>query len=1057
MSNIENNSMNLNQNEMSSSNGVLQNDRPAHYPQAEQVKRDNTYWKSFEEYNNTPEFQAALQTEFMSSPLREESAFEGTEKDGVARRDFLKLMGASIALTSAAGCIRRPAQKIVPYNAQPEEVTVGVSNWYTSSYFDGQEGFGLLVKSREGRPVHIQGNPKFPLNGSAVSTRAQASLLSLYNPERLQKPVRHLFNEKRSNKESVNVSWEDLDSKVVESLQKGGVALLTGNISSPSVKALIGDFKAGFKADHYMWEPLTQDDTLEGQRLSYGGAVVPSYRYDKAQMIVSIDADFLGSWGPAMESSKLFAQGRKNLDKMSRLVSFDSTYSLTGANADLRYRIKPSQQLVVVLALIAELEKNHGVAIAESVKSLISSLGSMSDALSIKAEDLKKVASDLFTHKGQSLVVAGGLQTKTEQSLSLQIAVNYLNSLLGNDGVTVLGNSGNTNISASYEQIFGLIAKMNAGSVNTLIIHRSNPFYSLSADFGFEAALKKVPMVVYIGDVEDETASFAHYIATDNHALETWGDSEFAQGLFGIHQPLIRTMYDTRSFQLSLMTWAYLAKVGPQRIQEYETFYDYLRAFWKTEMAPKLAKGQDFETFWNTLLQNGYVGEVANSPARTFNTSALSLIEKPVVAKEGFELALYSKPQIGDGTLANVAWLQELPDPVTKIVWDNYACISLKTAEQLKVKEGHILEIKVSGKTLKVPAHIQPGLHDQVVAIAVGYGRKKAGKVGNDIGQNAFTLVKAEKNKAVFSGLVTEIKNTGEKYDLVTTQGHDSMEGRQLVVVATNKDYEKNKEANIHRHHTWSIWSGHQYNGHKWGMAIDLNQCTGCSACMTACQSENNVHVVGKKYIMQGREMHWIRIDRYYTGNPETAETVFQPVMCQHCDNAPCETVCPVAATVHSSEGLNEMVYNRCVGTRYCSNNCPYKVRRFNWFNYAKLIEKPMNMALNPEVTVRTRGVMEKCSFCVQRIKEAKNVAKTEDRPLRDGDVKVACETACPTQAISFGDLNDPNSRVAKAFKSEPRSYELLEEWYAKPSVRYMSKIKNNDQLTPAKKGAHHA
>ena len=360
-----------------------------------------------------------------------------------------------------------------------------------------------------------------------------------------------------------------------------------------------------------------------------------------------------------------------------------------------------------------------------------------------------------------------------------------------------------------------------------------------------------------------------------------------------------------------------------------------------------------------------------------------------------------------------------------------------------------MIELTVGGKKLSLPTHIQPGLHDQVVAIAVGYGRTHAGDVAKGIGQNAFTLAQGE----LLSGLPVEFKKTGAKIELVTTQGHDSMEGRQIVVQATNKDIQKAKDANIHRHHTWNIWSGHQYNGHKWGMAVDLNTCTGCSACMTACQSENNTAVVGKKYVMQGREMHWIRIDRYYTGDVENAETVFQPLMCQHCDNAPCETVCPVAATVHSSEGLNEQIYNRCVGTRYCSNNCPYKVRRFNWFNYAKLIEKPMHMALNPEVTVRTRGVMEKCTFCVQRIKEGKNKAKIEDRPLKDGDIKTACEAACPTNTIVFGDLNDPNSRVAKVFKQEPRAYELLEEWYAKPSVRYQSKIRNNDQVTPPK---HH-
>ena len=1007
------------------------------------IERDTRYWRSFEELNNTPEFQASLQTEFMSSPLREEAKDDGT--DGVARRDFLKLMGASIALTSAAGCIRRPVQKIVPYNKQPEEVTVGVSNWYTSSYFDGQEGLGLLVKSREGRPVHIQGNPKFPLNGSAASVKAQASLLGLYEPNRLQKPYRNLFNEKRTNKETVGAGWEDLDTKVVAALQKGSVAILSGNISSPSTKAVIADFRQGFGADHYVWEPLA-DDVASAQEASFGEAVVPAYRYDKAQMIVSIDADFLGTWGPTMTNNKRFADGRRNIDKMSRLVSFDSTYSLTGANADIRFRIKPSQQLDVVMGLIAEIVGK--VSVSDAVKTAAAPFNGVAEKLGISSEAFKKVAADLVKNQGESIVVAGGIQTKTKDSMALQTAVNYLNSILGNDGKTVVAQAGNKNLTASYSQITNLIKKMNAGDVKTLIIYRSNPIYSLNADLGFAEAIKKVETVVYAGDKMDETAVNAHFVATDNHALETWGDTEFATGLYGIHQPLIRTMYDTRSFQLSLMTWAFMAKVGPKRIQEFETYYDYVRNLWKTELAAKVGGGKDFDSFWNDFLQNGFVGEVASGSSRSFKGD-ISSLRKSSNSDAAFELVLYPKVAIGDGTLANVGWLQELPDTVTKIVWDNYACVSIKTAEANKLREGDVIELTVGGKKLSLPTHIQPGLHDQVVAIAVGYGRTHAGDVAKGIGQNAFTLAQGE----LLSGLPVEFKKTGAKIELVTTQGHDSMEGRQIVVQATNKDIQKTKDANIHRHHTWNIWSGHQYNGHKWGMAVDLNTCTGCSACMTACQSENNTAVVGKKYVMQGREMHWIRIDRYYTGDVENAETVFQPLMCQHCDNAPCETVCPVVATVHSSEGLNEMVYNRCVGTRYCSNNCPYKVRRFNWFNYAKLIEKPMHMALNPEVGVRTRGVMEKCTFCVQRIKEGKNKAKIEDRPLKDGDIKTACEAACPTNTIVFGDLNDPNSRVAKVFKAEPRAYELLEEWYAKPSVRYQSKIRNNDQVTPPK---HH-
>lgn len=1016
-------------------------------------QRDRTYWRSFEDLNDTPEFNKALQTEFMSSPLREEAQKEG-DSDKWARREFLKLMGASVALTTAAGCIRRPVQKIVPYVKQPEEVTLGVSNWYTSSYFDGQEHLGLLIKSREGRPVHIQGNPSNPFNKGAVSSRAQASLLSLYDPERLQAPKRNLLNEKRTNRETVAISWDDLDSKITGELQKGNSYLLSGNITSPATQAVINDFGQGFGTKHVVWEPLGNDDVAEGQKASYGEAVIPSYRFDKAETIVSIDADFLGTWISPVAFTKQFSSARKNPATMNRLYSFDSTYSLTGSNADVRFRIKPSQQLTVVLGLVnAVIKSGKAVGVSDAARSLASKYANAAQDLGIAPEKFQKVAADLL--KGPSLVVAGGLQTRTENSLQLQIAVNLLNSLLGNDGKTVIANAGNSRLKASYAEMLNLIEKMKSGAVNTLIIYRSNPVYALGAAAGFTEALTKVPTVIYIGDQMNETALRSHYVATDNHGLETWGDVEFAAGVYGIHQPLIRTMYDTRSFQLSLMTWAYLSKVGPQRLQTYETYYDYLRAFWKEEMAPKLAKGRDFETLWNDLLQHGSVGEAAQSgSARSFRSDALSKISaKP--AGSALELALYPTVQIGDGTLANIGWLQELPDTVTKIVWDNYASVSLKTAERLHLKEGDVVTLTVNGQTVELPTHIQPGLHDEVVAVAVGYGRTAAGKVGNGVGVDAYKLTALQNGQFVFAGSAAEIKKTGKFIQLVTTQGHDSMEGRQLVVQATNKDYQGNKEANIHRHHTWSIWSGHQYNGHKWGMAIDLNSCTGCSSCMTACQSENNIHVVGKKYVFQGREMHWIRIDRYYTGDVENAETVFQPVTCQHCDNAPCETVCPVAATSHTDEGLNDMVYNRCVGTRYCSNNCPYKVRRFNWFDYAKLIEKPMHMHLNPEVGVRMRGVMEKCTFCVQRIKEGKNKAKVEGRPLKDGDVKVACEVACPADAIAFGDLNDENSRVAKVFKAEPRAYALLEEWHARPAIRYMTKIRNNDQVTPVKHDQH--
>jgi MoCo/4Fe-4S cofactor protein with predicted Tat translocation signal len=1016
------------------------------------IERDTKYWLSLDHYRQNPDFMKLASQEFSSSPLQSE---DGNDSDGWGRREFLKLMGASLAL-STAGCIRRPVQKIVPYNSQPEEVTLTVPNYYTSSYFDGSEVLGLLVKTREGRPIKIEGNPTHPVNLGGISSRAQASLLSLYDPERLQGPRKNLFNDKRSNKDTIPVKWEEMDDKVTaqlkgSQLKSGSVVVLTGALSSPSTRSVVREFCEAFGGRHVTWEPLAHEEIRNGQRLCYGEAVVPQYRIDKAQIIISIDADFLGTWLQPIAFTKQFSKVRRNISEMSRLISFDSNYSLTGANSDVRFKIKPSQQVTVVMGLLHEIivvQGKSAYASNAAVKSQLAGYSQASQQLGVDSALWKKIAADLWDHRGRSLILAGGLQTLTASQNELQVAVNFLNSILENDGKTVLGQSGNPGLLASHSEMSGLIDEMQAGKVKTLIIHGTNPVYGLPGSSGFVDALKKVDMVIYTGDRLDETGDQAHYIIPDNHPMETWGDAEAVAGVYTIQQPTIRPMYDTRSVQLSLMTWAYLAKQGPKRLLAYETFYDYLKNFWKEEIFPAAVKasgavkvagktagvtGKSFEDFWAQALQDGFVGTNRESTSRAFKAEALTQLKGASQASSpGYELVLYSTVQLGDGTQSNISWLHELPDVMTKIAWDNYVCVSLATAEKNKLKEGSLVELTVGAAKLTLPVHIQPGLHDGVLAVPVGYGRTKAGKIANGIGQNAYELISTKDKVFLASGQAATIIATGKTTDLACTQGHHSMEGRQIVVEATLKDYLKQKDANIHKHHIWSLWSGHAYDGHKWGMSVDLNSCTGCSSCMIACQSENNYPAVGKKYVLQGREMHWIRIDRYYSGTPDSPETVFQPIMCQHCDNAPCESVCPVLATVHSNEGLNEMVYNRCVGTRYCSNNCPYKVRRFNWFNYAKMTEKPLNLALNPDVTPRVRGVMEKCTFCVQRIKDGKNKAKLEARPLRDGEIKTACQVACPADAIVFGDVNDPKSAVSQMMKDE-RGYALLEEWHAAP------------------------
>jgi MoCo/4Fe-4S cofactor protein with predicted Tat translocation signal len=1011
--------------------------------------RDSRYWLSLEQWGSDPEFRKMAETEFQSSPLREGMENEG--EGGWARREFLKLMGASLAMASA-GCLRRPVQKIVPYNKQPEEVTLGIANYYTSVYSEAGDTTGIIVKTKDGRPIKIEGSSAHPLSGGGTSVRAQAHILSLYDPERLNGPRKNLLNKSKTNRDTISVKYEDADEAIKTQLNKGGVALLTGAISSPSTRALIGDFNQAFGAKHYSWEAIGHEDVREANRLSYGEALVPFYRFDKATVIVSIDADFLGTWIAPTSFTKAFSRRRKDHKNMNKLVVFDSQYSLTGANADVRVRIKPSQRFMVVLALAKRIQSKTGsTGLAQVIDSLSGYAGG-ENQLAVESALLEKVADDLVKNNGQSLIVANAYSQGTPDALALQLAVNALNSALGNDGRTVDHRNALVGHDSSYANLKELTDRLNKGEIKTVILHKTNPAYSAPEALGFVEALKKAEMVITTADRIDETSVFADYVLPDNHSMESWSDVEITRGVYSIQQPTLRPLYDTRSFQLSLMTWAYLAGKGPARIQNTESYYDYVRLIWRSEIMPKVTGAGSFEAFWDGALENGFVGELKDSgSARTLAANAMKAV--PSSSAEGMEIVLYPTVGLGDGTLANVSWLQELPDPVTKICWDNYASISIATAEKMHIKQGHMLEIKLGEKTLRLPANIQPGLHDEVIAIPVGYGRTLAGKVANNIGVNVFAAAPLLGNGVQHAGNVTGIENKKGSYKLANPQGHHTMAGRKLVVEASLAQYLKDPAANNTRPHVWNIWGGHQYNGHKWGMAIDLNQCTGCNACTISCQSENNVTVVGKRYVIEGREMAWIRIDRYYVGDPANAEVVFQPVMCQHCDNAPCESVCPVAATVHSSEGLNDMVYNRCVGTRYCSNNCPYKVRRFNWFNWAKMIEKPTHLALNPDVAVRMRGVMEKCTFCVQRIKAGKSAAKLAGKALKDGDIKTACQTACPTEAIVFGDMNDPESKVSKMF-GEERSYKLLEEFHAQPAVRYMTKIRNNYQTERNPEGA---
>lgn len=994
-----------------------------------QDQSSHKFWLGLEQYNQDTEFAKKAESEFLSSPYKEEDG-----KDGFARREFLKLMGASIAMATT-GCIRRPVQHIIPYAQAPKEITPGEASYYASTWFDGTEGAGLLVKTLDGRPIKVEGNPNHPMNRGGLTARAHAEILSLYDPDRLRGPKRNLLNKARTSFETVNVKYEEADQKIQAALAKSPTAFLTPSIVSPSLNALLSEVSHLWGAKHFVVDSISSS-VREAQKNSYGKEVLPRYRLDLAKIIVSIDCDFLGTYLSPAEFTRDFSQSRKPGHEMNRLVAFESVVSLTGMNADDRVRIKPSQQLDVALALVHHL--NHKQAskfVTPAIKDFVAKYADVPAKLSIAPELWEKLVQDLLSHKGSSLVISGGISSEGPNAVELHTAVNLLNSMLENDGKTVDHENAYNSAAGSASELQKLITEIESGKIKNLVVYDNNYVYQLPA--AFKKALAKLDLVIYLGNYNNAMGAQAHYVLPIGSPLETWADYELQKSVYSIGQPTIRPMYDTRSIGETILAWAKLDAKAPAKLKQ--SWYEYFQAFVKSEIHRKYSS-KSFDEFWYELLQTGVAGKAKTSGvARSFQTSALSL--KPAKANDGLELSLYSSVQLGDGKYANVSWLHELPDAVSKVVWDNYVSVSPATAVKHKLKKDQVIEIQVGEVKVKLPVLLQPGQADDVLAVAIGYGQKSIGKVGSEIGIDAFQFASYKDGKIVYAGLPVQFKTTGESYPLVSTQTHHSMEGRQIVVETTNEAFAKNKSSGIEKVKLFSIWPEHQYTQHKWGMSIDLNTCTGCSACVIACQSENNVPVVGKKYVMQGREMHWIRIDRYYKGEAENPDTVFQPMLCQQCENAPCETVCPVAATVHNEEGLNDMVYNRCVGTRYCSNNCPYKVRRFNWFNFEKRAE-PLHMALNPDVTVRSRGVMEKCTFCVQRIRKVTNEAKDTGEKLKDGAVKTACEESCPAQAIVFGDLNDANSRIAKLFAAE-NSYGSLEDLNTKPRVRYSSKVRN--------------
>ena len=971
--------------------------------------------------------------------------------NNTSRRDFLKFLGFSTAAAVLSSC-EAPVQKSVPYLNQPEEIVPGVANFYASTYFQENTFANILVKTREGRPISVSTNKDFEKNNhfGGLNSRGYASVLSLYDSNRLRNPL----------KNKKEISWKNLDSQIKKSLKdvskKGKkIVFLSSTLISPSFKEILNLFTNKFNNTEVVYfDSISKSAILESNRKCFGERFIPTYNFDKAKTIVSFEADFLVDWldsGHGRKYSKLRDPGKN----MSKHYQFESLLSLTGSNADKRIPVSPDEQLNYLAYIFAKISMSESNLKIEnkSHKNLLDS-----------------ICEELLINKGKSLIVSGSSITEN------QIIVNAINYLLDNYPNTIDYNN-KSNLYSSVKSDFEKFLKdVDNDEIGAIIINDTNIAYNYPSIIN---QLTKIDLKVSISDSLNETTEIMDYVCPKSHYLESWGDAMPYSSVYSIQQPTINPLFKSRQAEQNLLSWMGIEK----------TYYDFLKSYFKS---------LGYKKSWNKVLHDGYC--LIDYPKNNFIFSskiATNILENyslnNVNSSDVF-LMLYSKGSMGDGYQANNPWLQELPDPISKVTWDNYLTISPSHAKELGLNNWHvsngglngdIVNLKFSDITIRVPVYIQPGQKQNVLGLAFGYGRKNSGKVANGVGVNAFKLYN---NLNVVSKNNFSIeKISGIEHEFACTQNSHTMMGRSIVKETTLKEYlinpkSGNKDFKLESYKgkvspsELNLYQEHKPSVHFWNMSIDLNKCNGCGACVIACHAENNVPVVGKEEVRKNRDMHWLRIDRYYSSdmnkdlaseqglgaiemyklmeepsNSENLEVVFQPVMCQHCNQAPCENVCPVAATTHSNEGLNQMTYNRCIGTRYCLNNCPYKVRRFNWFNYKDNDDFDFNMnddlgkmVLNPDVTVRARGVMEKCSMCIQNIQKTKLDAKKERRKVRDGEVNCACETACDTGAIVFGDALDKKSKISKE-KKHPRTYALLEELNTQPSVFYKTKVRNKN------------
>ena len=1113
------------------------------------------YWKGLPELTQSEEFINQQKNEFAESlPIEEVLGNKGDKNEGTTRRDFLKFVGFTTAAAALASC-ETPVIKSIPYVVKPEEVTPGVANFYASTFYDGYDFAPVFVKTREGRPIKIEGNDNSPLTGGGTSARVQASVLSLYDSARLTGPV---MNGK-------DVSWAEVDKNIyntLTSIKSTGkkVALVTSTIISPSTLSVIENFKAAFPnvLEHITYDSISYSALRFASKTVFGKNATPSYNFQNAEVIVGIACDFLGNWLNPVEFASQYAVNRKvSKDRllMSKHYHFESNLSLTGANADERYPVKPSDFGKVAVALFNAVASRVGASGAGNV--------SISNPEAIKA--IQKIADKLVASKGKSLVVCGLNENNA------QVVVAGINKMLENYGKTLDVDMPLMLKQGDDKLVIDFVNKLKTGQYAGVMFYNSNPAYTLPASLGggegFKNQIKNLALSVSFSQVYDETAQACKFVCPDHNFLESWGDANPKAGHLTLQQPAITPLFGTRKyldagrgtrqFQDTLLKWS-----GAK-----SDYYNYIQAYWQNNIFPSYGQG-DFWSFWSNTLKNGFVSLSSLSVAPvvalamddssgmpklnkvSFNSDTSNKAKNIVPVKEkvneipgkgsvvspvgeisfgsylagasnqnptSWELCIYEKVSIGNGNQANNPWLHEMPDPISKVTWDNYITINPADAgsDALKFnlmlrqdRMGSYATVKVNGVSTTLPVFSMPGQAPGTIGIAVGYGRsvgRKSGDkdvnhfaVANGLGQNAFPMFSTNGENIHNTAYNVSIQKAEGEHLFAGTQIQHTIMGREDQILRETKlDIYKNQnrlEFNppvvLPTHegdkpiNDVDLWDAHPRYGHKWAMNIDLNSCIGCGACVIACQTENNVGVVGKEEVSRSRDMAWLRIDRYFTSdmNKEIAEekglgaidmylqmenpsnnpkVTFQPIMCQHCNHAPCETVCPVLATNHSSEGLNQMTYNRCIGTRYCANNCPFKVRRFNWWNLnenPKFSSNPSQMdygrmVLNPDVVVRSRGVMEKCSMCQQRLQAGKTAAKKSGAPLKDGAIKVACQQACPTKAITFGDANDAEAAISKA-RSDDRNYYLLEELGVKPNVSYLVKVRNEDVTAADKKEA---